>query len=92
MDNINKELEELAESIIEDFKNRQQERKRYEANWQLNINFFIGNQYCAINNNNEVVDFEKQCNLLTCLAYNLPCKGNQHFWNMWKDVYTLDFL
>lgn len=60
MDNINKELEELAESIIEDFKNRQQERKRYEANWQLNINFFIGNQYCAINNNNEVVDFEKQ--------------------------------
>lgn len=60
MDNINKDLEELAESIIEDFKNRQQERKRYEANWQLNINFFIGNQYCAINNNNEVVDFEKQ--------------------------------
>lgn len=60
MDNINKELDDLANEIIKDFKNRQQERKRYEANWQLNINFFIGNQYCAINNNNEVVDFEKQ--------------------------------
>ena len=51
---------ELAQEIIEDFKTRQEERKRFEANWQLNINFFVGNQYCAINSNNEVVDFEKQ--------------------------------
>lgn len=52
--------EDLAKSIIEDFKIRQQERKKFEANWQLNINFFMGNQYCAINSNNDVVDFEKQ--------------------------------
>ena len=52
--------EDIVKEIIEDFKVRQQERKRYEANWQLNINFFVGNQYCAINSNNDVVDFEKQ--------------------------------
>lgn len=51
---------DIVLDIIEDFKLRQEERKRYEANWQLNINFFLGNQYCAINSNNDVVDFEKQ--------------------------------
>ncbi len=54
------DLDELASEIIADFKVRQEERKRFEANWQLNINFFIGNQYCAINANNDIVDFEKQ--------------------------------
>ena len=36
---------DIVLDIIEDFKLRQEERKRYEANWQLNINFFLGNQY-----------------------------------------------
>ena len=52
--------EDIVKQIIEDFTQRQQERKKFEANWQLNINFFVGNQYCAINSNNDVVDFEKQ--------------------------------
>lgn len=52
--------EEIVNEIIKDFKLRQEERKKFEANWQLNINFFVGNQYCAINSNNDVVDFEKQ--------------------------------
>lgn len=56
----NKDNNDIVLEIIEDFKLRQEERKRYEANWQLNINFFLGNQYCAINSNNDVVDFEKQ--------------------------------
>ncbi len=56
----NAEIDELAKEIIEDFNIRREERKKFEANWQLNINFFIGNQYCAINGNNDVVDFEKQ--------------------------------
>ena len=54
------EFDELAKEVIEDFKYRQQERKRFEANWQQNINFFVGNQYCSINANNDIVDFEKQ--------------------------------
>ena len=58
--NINFTNEEIVNEVINDFKLRQQERKKFEANWQLNINFFIGNQYCAINANNDVVDFEKQ--------------------------------
>lgn len=54
------EIDELAKEIIEDFERRREERKRFEANWKLNINFFVGNQYCAINANNDVIDFEKQ--------------------------------
>ena len=57
---INLTHEDIVNEIINDFKSRQQERKKFEANWQLNINFFVGNQYCAINANNDVVDFEKQ--------------------------------
>ena len=38
--------EDIVKQIIEDFTQRQQERKKFEANWQLNINFFVGNQYC----------------------------------------------
>ncbi len=52
--------EDIVKEVISDFKNRQQERKQFESKWQLNINFFMGNQYCAINGNNDVVDFEKQ--------------------------------
>ena len=55
---INLTHEDIVNEIINDFKSRQQERKKFEANWQLNINFFVGNQYCAINANNDVVDFE----------------------------------
>lgn len=58
--NYDDEVDELAKEVIEDFRSRQEERKRFEANWKLNINFFVGNQYCAINSNNDVVDFEKQ--------------------------------
>lgn len=52
--------EDIVKEVIADFKHRQQERKQFESKWQLNINFFMGNQYCAINGNGEVVDFEKQ--------------------------------
>lgn len=52
--------EDIVKNVIADFKNRQQERKQFESKWQLNINFFMGNQYCAINGNFDVVDFEKQ--------------------------------
>ncbi len=56
----NLDNQDLVVEIINDFKQRQQERKQFESKWQLNLNFFMGNQYCSINGNNEVVDFEKQ--------------------------------
>ena len=52
--------EDIVKEVLADFKARREERKNFESKWQLNLNFFMGNQYCAINGNNEVVDFEKQ--------------------------------
>ena len=50
----------IVEDIIRDYKLRQQERKKLETTWQVNINFLLGNQYCAVNGRQEIVDYEKQ--------------------------------
>ena len=52
--------EDLVEEVKNDFLSRQKERKSFEAQWQLNNNFLIGNQYCSINSLNEVEDYDKQ--------------------------------
>ena len=44
-DENDKYEKELVESVLKDFEERQPERKTFESNWQLNINFFLGNQY-----------------------------------------------
>lgn len=40
--------EETVSEIKNDFLSRQKQRRPYELAWQLNINFFMGNQYCAV--------------------------------------------
>lgn len=55
-----KKNEELVNEVLEDFKARQQLRKSLETNWQLNINFFVGNQYATIDGKGEIVDNYKQ--------------------------------
>lgn len=52
--------EEIVSNVLEDFKRRQNERKPYEAAWQLSMNFLMGNQYCQIAGNCEVEEYEKQ--------------------------------
>ena len=52
--------EEIVQQILDDFKERQLNKKSYELAWQLNINYLIGNQYCSINGNGEIVDNPKQ--------------------------------
>ncbi len=51
---------DLVDSVIKDFKTRQVERKNYENNWILDINFYIGNQYCSIDDYGQINDFAKQ--------------------------------
>jgi len=51
---------EIVEKVLEDFRQRQFERKNFENNWQLNINFFMGNQYCYISPNGEIMEYGKQ--------------------------------
>ncbi|MCH5156341.1 MAG: hypothetical protein J1G02_00515 [Clostridiales bacterium] len=40
--------EEVVNSVKSDFAARQKMRRPYELNWQLNMNFVMGNQYCAV--------------------------------------------
>ncbi len=51
---------ELVTSIREDFEKRVEERKPFDAQWQLNLNFVMGNQYCGIGANDTLDDFDKQ--------------------------------
>ena len=53
------EDEIIINSITADFKNRQLARKPYELSWELNMNFFFGNQYSYISNSGEILDNEK---------------------------------
>lgn len=52
--------EEIVALVKEDFLKRQQERKIVEKQWQLNMNFLAGNQYCGISSFGEVEDYQKQ--------------------------------
>ena len=59
--NTEKETEEdLVKSVLKDFEIRQLERKSFESTWQLNINFFLGNQYCFISPAGDILDSGKQ--------------------------------
>ena len=51
---------QIVEQVLTDFKRRQEERRSFEAQWQLNMNFLMGNQYCSIGYNGEVEEYEKQ--------------------------------
>lgn len=44
----------LVEEVKKDFLKRQEERRIFEAQWQLNMNFLAGNQYCHLKNNGEI--------------------------------------
>lgn len=57
--------DEIQDQIIVNFirgelASRQADRKPFELIWELNMNFFLGNQYCYISGNNEVSDIEKK--------------------------------
>lgn len=50
----------LVSNILRDFEARQIERKSFESTWQLNINFFLGNQYCFISPSGDIIENGKQ--------------------------------
>lgn len=53
-------IEDIVNEVTNDFNLRQRERKSFESKWQLNINFLLGNQYCSINGNSDIINYEKQ--------------------------------
>ena len=52
-------IDSFPSITIEDFKQKQEERRPYELIWELNMNFYVGNQYSYISNVGDVCDIEK---------------------------------
>ena len=52
--------QELVRQVREDYLARREARRSLESQWQLNINFYVGNQYSYIASNNNVQDYDKQ--------------------------------
>lgn len=62
--------EELAAEINEDFKKRREERKSLELQWELNMNYLFGNQYCEIMPTGELGEEEKYYSWQNRSVYN----------------------
>ena len=52
-------VEDLIADVKADFKKRQEKRIAYERQWELNINFLNGNQYCDVNAQGELLEENK---------------------------------
>ena len=55
-----KEQEALVKSVIDDFNARAEARKPFETQWQMNMNFYMGNQFCNIGYGGNLEDQDKQ--------------------------------
>ncbi len=50
----------IVDFVTDDLKRRQAERKQFEKTWELNINYYLGNQYCYLSETGDVSDVEKK--------------------------------
>ncbi|MBQ3116190.1 MAG: hypothetical protein IJC07_04100 [Clostridia bacterium] len=55
-----KRKEELVSEVISDFNTRREERKIFERQWEMNMNFLAGKQYCNIDGRGELIDENKE--------------------------------
>lgn len=53
-------VEQIVQDVRNDYLSRREARRSLEAQWQLNINFYVGNQYSYIASNNNLSDYDKQ--------------------------------
>ena len=57
---MNKADSKVVNEVVRDYIKRRDERRSLEAQWQLNINFMMGNQYSYISSNGGLREDEKQ--------------------------------
>ena len=57
---MSKNTQKIVEEVRQDYNKRREERRSLEAQWQLNINFMMGNQYSYIASNQTIREDEKQ--------------------------------
>ncbi|MDR3292880.1 MAG: hypothetical protein LBT20_02110 [Clostridiales bacterium] len=51
--------EDIVSDVLRDFEKRREERKSFELQWRLNMNFFIGNQFTEITADGDIDDSGK---------------------------------
>ena len=52
--------EELVASVVKDFEERREARRPFETQWRLDLNFYMGDQYCAATATGEIEDVERE--------------------------------
>ena len=52
--------EDLVKEVLEDFQRRIDERKSFDMRWQLNMNFYMGNQFCSVGFGGLIEDLDRQ--------------------------------
>ena len=62
--------EDIVKAVKEDYEERREERRLTERQWQLNLNFLNGNQYCEITSMGEIEEDEKFYYWQTRNVYN----------------------
>ncbi len=55
-----KKIDAVVKETLEDFENRIRARKGFDNQWQLNMNFYMGNQYCDVGYGGFVREIDKQ--------------------------------
>lgn len=70
MQSKDKYLEDLIKSVEEDFHKRSDERRELERQWKLNVNYYVGNQYCEVYPTGEVGEEEKNYYWQSRAAFN----------------------
>ena len=55
-----KNNQKIVEELIADYEARREQRRSLEAQWQLNINYMMGNQYSYIASNQSIREDEKE--------------------------------
>ena len=53
-------VEEIVNQTQQDFEARRQQRLALERQWELNVNFLTGNQYCDVNGRGEIYEQDKR--------------------------------
>ena len=53
-------IEEIVAQTQSDFEYRRQQRVELERQWELNVNFLTGNQYCDVSSNGEIRGEDKE--------------------------------
>ena len=51
--------EDIISSVTQDYLDRAEARRPYETQWRLNLNFYMGNQYCTALPTGDITDVER---------------------------------